>query len=136
MTNIMNVILDPQITESIIEPIKSSIQLAQQLKAAGHAVYIFANAPHELYSAIKKKYPDIITIFDGVVISSQVKTVKPDPAMFNHLISTHNLDPQDCILIDYIAENTTVAQKMGMQAIVCDKASHMKKQLKKCGVKV
>ena len=135
MINIMNLILDPEAVSSVIEPVKPTVQLIQKLKTAGHQVYLFANAPEELYATAHKKFPDIIKLFDGIVISYQAKAVKPDISIFNHLITTHNLNPADCILIDDLEESSAAARTLGMQAIVFDKASHVTNKLKKCGVK-
>ena len=134
MIKIIHTIFDPEITTSMIEPIKSSVQLIQKLKKAGYTVYIFANAPHELYEAIEKKYPDIIGLFDGVIISSKIKTVKPSQVMFNHLLTTYNLMLHNCILIDDLQETVNAAQQLGMQAFVYEK--NIAKKLKKCGVKI
>lgn len=136
MISIMNLILDPEAVESVIEPIKPTVQLVQKLKTAGHEVYLFANAPEELYETAHKKFPAIIQLFDGIVISSQAKIVKPDIAIFNHLISTHNLNPANCILIDDLEDSAVTARTLGMQAIVFDKMSHVTSKLKKCGVKI
>jgi len=133
MINIMNTILDPAVTASMIEPIKPTVQLIQKLKSAGHTLYIFANAPNELYTATQKKYPDIINLFDSTIISSETKTVKPSTTMFNHLLTTHNLIPENCILIDDLQETVDAAQQLGMQAFVHDK--NIASKLKKCGVK-
>lgn len=134
MINIMNTILDPEITASMIEPIKSTIQLAQKLKSAGYPIYIFANAPTELYTTVQKKYPDIINMFDNVIVSSHIKTVKPSPATFNHLLTTHNLTANNCILIDDLQETVDTAQQLGMQAFVYDK--NILSKLKTCGIKI
>lgn len=134
MATIMDLVLDPKTIEEIIEPIKSTVQLAQKLKAAGHTIYIFANAPNELYTSLQKKYAHVINLFDGVIVSSQVKTAKPNDAIFRHLINAHNLDPQNCILIDDLAESVATAEKLGMHGIVYDKISNVTHKLKKCGV--
>lgn len=136
MANIMNLILDPETVASVIEPVKPTVQLVQKLKKSGHKLYLFANAPEELYETAHKKFPEIIQLFNGIVISSHAKAVKPDAAMFNHLIKTHNLNPADCILIDDLEESATAARTLGMQAIVFDKISHVTNKLKKCGVKI
>ena len=132
MTSIISTILDPEITSSMIEPIKQTIHLVQKLKSAGYTLYIFANAPDELYKAVQKKYPEIINLFDGSVISSQIKTAKPSTDMFNHLFTTHNLAPHNCILIDDLQETVSTAKQLGMQAFVCDK--NVLKKLKQYGV--
>jgi HAD superfamily hydrolase (TIGR01509 family) len=134
MIKIINTILDPEVTASMIEPIKSTIQLIQKLKSAGHNIYIFANAPSELYTAFKKKYPDIINLFDGIIISSEIKTVKPSLVIFNHLLTAHNLIPENCILIDDLQETVVAAQKLGLQAFVYDK--NIANKIKRCGIKI
>ncbi len=134
MINIMSTILDPETTASMIEPIKTTIQLAQKLKSAGYPIYIFANAPNELYTAFKKKHPDIINMFDGAIISSDIKTVKPSPVIFNHLLTTHNLVPHNCILIDDLQETVDAAQQLGLQAFVYDK--NIANKIKRCGIKI
>jgi len=75
-------------------------------------------------------------LFDIIVVSSQVKMVKPEAAIFNHLISEHNLNPANCILIDDLEESAATARSLGMEAIVFDKISHVTSKLKKCGVKI
>ncbi len=134
MINIMSTILDPTTTAHMIEPIKQTIQLAQKLKSAGYSIYIFANTPHELYEAIQKKYPDIINLFDGVIVSSDVKAVKPSTTIFNHALTTYNLTPHNCILIDDLQETVDAAQKLGMKALMYDK--NIMKKLKQCGIKI
>ncbi len=134
MTNIMDLILDPETAASIIEPAKPTVQLIQKLKAAGHEVYLCGNAPKELYATAKIKLFHIIEHFDGVVISSEAKAVKPDIAIFNHLTSTYNLNPANCIVIEDLEESAATARTLGMQAIVFDKISHVTNKLKKCGV--
>jgi HAD superfamily hydrolase (TIGR01509 family) len=136
MTNIMNLILDPETVASVIEPIKPTIQLIQKLKTAGHPVGLVANVPQELWVTTQNKLPDVINLFDFIVISSEIKTVKPDISIFNHLISTHNLNPNDCILIDDLEESIVTAKSLGMETILFDKASHVTKKLKKYGIRI
>jgi len=136
MLAIMNLILDPSTLASMIEPIKQTVQLVQKLKIAGHPLYLFANVPEELYSSIQITYPDIIKLFNGVVISSHIKQVKPEQSMFEHLLTTHNLNPCDCIIIDDLDATVAVAQKLGMNGIVYDKISHVTNKLRKCGIKI
>jgi HAD superfamily hydrolase (TIGR01509 family) len=132
MLAIMNLILDPLILATITEPIKHMVQLVQKLKRAGHPCYICANAPEELYASIEKSHPDIIGLFDGIVISSRANELNP----FSHLVTTHNLNPQDCIVINDLEANVAAAKALGMDGIVHDKISHVTNKLRKCGIKI
>ena len=134
MADIMNLVLDPKTVSTMIEPVKPTVQLVQKLKAAGHQVLLVGNTPGELYAIAESMFPDIIQLFDGIVISSQAKLVKPDVAIYNHAITTHNLNPANCIVIEDLESSATAARTLGMQAIVFDKISHVTSKLKKCGV--
>ena len=136
MLTIMNLILDPEVLATVTEPIKQTVQLVQKLKSAGHKLYLCANAPEELFSSIKTNYPEIIQLFDGVVISSHIKKIKPDVDLFNHLLNSHNLTAQECILIDDLETTADVAKQCGMQVIVHDKISHVTNKVRSCGVKI
>jgi HAD superfamily hydrolase (TIGR01509 family) len=136
MKDIMDLVLDPQAVTKMIEPVKSTTQLIQKLKEAGHPVYCCANAPEELYATSSQKFDHVLQHFNGIVISSHIKEIKPGEAILKHLVETHNLNPAHCIVIEDQEEAATTATKMGMQAIVCDKPSHLTHKLKKCGVRI
>ncbi len=136
MKDIMDLVLDPQTVTVMIEPVKSTTQLIQKLKDAGHPVYCCANAPKELYTTSQQKFPELIGQFDGIVISSHINEIKPGEAILKHLMETHKLNPAHCIVIEDQKEAADTATRMGMQAIVCDKPSHLTSRLKKCGVRI
>jgi HAD superfamily hydrolase (TIGR01509 family) len=131
MNSIMNLILDPGLIASITEPIKPMITLAQKLKSNGYPLYLFANIPQEFYLMLQNKYSSIISLFDGIVISSQIQVAKPHHSLFQHLLTTHNLDPKKCILIDNSKENIDTAQSLGIRGIVYEKLSGLIQYLKK-----
>jgi HAD superfamily hydrolase (TIGR01509 family) len=136
MSSIMNLMLDPAVISHVTEPIKQMVTLAQKLKNNGYDLYLCANVPQEFYTALQKKYPDIIQLFKGVIISSEVKKVKPEKEMFEHLLNTHKLSAQNCIVIDTMPQSIDVAKQLGMRTILYNKASQLTNELKKYGVVV
>jgi len=136
MLTIMNLMLDPTVICHVTEPIKPMIALAQKLKHQGYKLYLFANIPDEFYTELQKKYPDIIALFNGTIISSQEKVVKPDKLIFEQLFTAHNLKAENCILIDNTQETIDAANTLGMRTILFDKINNMTNNLKKYGVAV
>jgi FMN phosphatase YigB (HAD superfamily) len=134
LSDIMNLVLDPQSTASLIEPIKTTLTIVQKLKNAGHSVYLFANVPPELHTILQQQYAGILALFDGIVISADIQTVKPDRAIFEHFLQKYNVPAQQCILIDEGEKAVKVAHGMGMQAFVYNK--NIGKQLKKYGIRI
>jgi len=132
--NIIQLIFDSHEFPALTKPIMPVVNLAKQLKKAGYQLLLLANIPHELYSTIKTLYPDIIELFDGSIISCQTHLLKPDKQMFQKLLDTYQLNPQQCILIDEKEENAAAAQECGMQSITYKRISFLIQQLKKLGI--
>jgi HAD superfamily hydrolase (TIGR01509 family) len=131
MLALITLMLTPDALEYITEPIIPMINLVQKMKAAGYKLYLCANIPQEFYEILHKKYPDIIALFDGIVISSHVKAVKPDILLFQHLLTTYHLNPTQCIIIDNSQESINAAQTLGMKGILYTKIGQLHKDLKK-----
>lgn len=87
------------------------------LKAQGYKIYGLSNWSDVVYDVIKM-YPEIFSLLDDMVISSAVKLIKPDPAIYLHLCSKFGLNPADCVFIDDKTPNIEGARKAGMNAIL------------------
>ncbi len=134
--DIITLILDPDQLPDLTKPIMPMVKLARQLKKAGNQLYLLANIPNELFQAITTAYPDIIKLFDGVIISSQVNMVKPDTQIFSHLLNTYQLDSEKCVLIDEQEESLAAAQKVGITGIYFNKPPVVVRKLKQLGIRL
>jgi len=61
---------------------------------------------------------DLEKYFDEIVISSEVGLIKPEPAVFKHLMQKLDVSPQECIFTDDNPINTDAAAKLGIHGIV------------------
>ena len=68
---------------------------------------------------------------DGFVLSCDIKAIKPDQTMFKKIIEKYQLDPSNCVFLDDIEENTTVAKKLGFNAYQVKKRSDIVDILKR-----
>jgi len=136
MESIMNLMLDTQTITHITEPIKPMIALIQKLKQNGYALYLCANIPREFYEALQKKYPQILSDFNGIITSSSAQVAKPNKALFEKLITTYQVNPKQCILIEHSTDNVKSAESLGCRGIVYDKHSGLINYLKRHGVVV
>jgi putative hydrolase of the HAD superfamily len=55
---------------------------------------------------------------DGIVISSEVKMIKPEPGIYQYLIDTYELNPEETVFLDDRADNIAVAESFGIHGIV------------------
>ena len=58
---------------------------------------------------------DFFRYFSGRVVSSEEKTVKPDPEIYRRLISRYHVRPESALFIDDTKANTDAAAALGFQ---------------------
>ena len=57
-----------------------------------------------------------LRLFDGIVVSGKVKLAKPDPAIYEHMLSEFKLNPRETLFIDDRRENVQTAWDLGINA--------------------
>lgn len=99
--------------------VKGGFDFALECKQAGHKIFILSNWDTASWELMKIYFPSFIKAFDGIVISGEVKLMKPDPAIFKFILDQYVLDPQKTVFIDDQLENIRVAQRLGLHCIKC-----------------
>jgi 2-haloacid dehalogenase len=114
--------------ESIVGPIEGSVAILHELKKDGYSLYGLSNWSAETFPKAFNKY-DFFKVFDGIIISGDVKVVKPDPAIFEILLKMVGLPASDCLLIDDSSANIISAHKLGFASILYRSPSQLKHEL-------
>lgn len=73
---------------------------------------------------------DEIALFDGMVFSYQVGVTKPDRRTYEAIAQKLGVEPEHCIMIDDSELNCSGARQVGMQAIIFQDTSILRKALK------
>ncbi len=102
--------------ESIVGPINGSVDILRRLKKARYSIYGLSNWSAETFPIAFDKY-DFFRLFDGIVISGEVKVAKPDPAIFELMLKMINRPAIECLFIDDSEFNISIAQRLGFAAI-------------------
>lgn len=110
-----------QITEAMTRvwecPVQQpyAVPWVQELKSAGYRVYFLSNYfPYLIW-----KCPQVLSFIehmDGGVFSWQEKITKPDPAIFQTLLTRYDLAAEECVFIDDSAVNVDAANALGFHA--------------------
>lgn len=87
-----------------------------QLKQAGHRVALLTNAPSDFVRVVLSR-EDLEHLFDPIIVSSEVGLAKPDPAIYELICRTMNVDAADVIFVDDNPKNVIAATTAGMHAI-------------------
>ena len=100
----------------ILQPIPETVLLLGRLKKRQHTLYALSNMGEYSMTKLEKINP-FLEIFDGMVISSEIKLVKPDPAIFHHLLHKFGIKAQESVFIDDHAPNIHTAASLGFHTI-------------------
>ncbi len=131
---ILDLVFNPQELPDLAQPIAQMVRLIKQLKHNGYKLYCLANVAQEPFDIMKKIHPELVGLFDGIVISAEVKSIKPDKKIYNHLLTQYKLDPATCIFIDNDKENISAAEKLGMTGIHYTNSKKIRSNLKQLGI--
>lgn len=99
-----------------ILPVPGMEALVAQLKQAGYGVYLLSNASvrqHEYWPRVPGS-----ALFDGTLISADVKLVKPQPEIYRLLLEKFSLTAQECFFIDDSPANIEGALMCGIPGAV------------------
>lgn len=99
-----------------LAPVAGADVFCQQAKEKGYGMYVLSNACNRFHQFFPRQFSE--ALFDGVVVSSDVKMIKPDPAIYRHICQVYGLKPEECLFIDDRPENVEGAIGLGMEAIV------------------
>ena len=98
--------------------IPEGIELLNRVRAREYTTYILSNF-HEQFFAHLPIDTAFFDTFDGVVLSFREGCKKPEPKIYQLLLSRYNLNPNECVFIDDMSANVAGAQAFGMDGIVC-----------------
>ncbi|HOJ93843.1 HAD family phosphatase [Fervidobacterium sp. 2310opik-2] len=121
--------LKENVTNLLIE-IKDNTKLLEPLKAMGYKLYVLSNFSEMNFAYVYRKY-DFFKKFDGMVISSHVKQIKPDKEIFEILIERYNIIPQESLFVDDRLENIQTAEILGFEFIHLTDHTKLREELER-----
>ena len=119
---------DERWLEMISGPIAGTVALFEKLHQNGHDLFGLSNWSAEKYVVAKKQFP-FLNKFKAIVVSGEVKMIKPNPAIYHLLLKLINKQAADCLFIDDSKANIEVAKKLGFHTISFQNPDNLKKQL-------
>ena len=90
---------------------------AEQLKPR-FKIGMLSNVASRERLAIRFLPGQLETLFDAVIASGEVGTIKPEPEIFAIAAAQLGVLPEECVMIDDMLENCRGAEEAGMKAIL------------------
>jgi HAD superfamily hydrolase (TIGR01509 family) len=103
-------------TVDSLKPIAGTVRLLDDLNAAGAHLYLLSNMPASTYDFLSRKHP-FFSHFKYLVISGQILLIKPDPAIYKHLVEKTGIVPAESVFVDDLPRNVAAARDCGLHAI-------------------
>lgn len=114
--------------------IDGSVALLRELHGANVPLYALTNWSSETFTHARA-YP-FMDLFRGIVVSAEVGLVKPDPAIFAHLLETIGATAGDCVFIDDAPVNVEAARALGFVAVRFESPEKLRAELAGLGLPV
>ena len=117
------------VRESLAEK-PETVRLIRTLQARGVPLFCLSNMPETIYAHLRRRH-SFWDAFQGVVISSQVRMIKPEPEVFVHLLDKFGLRAEESVFIDDVAANVDAAKSVGLNAIRFSDAAQCQRELER-----
>ncbi|MGC2728664.1 MAG: HAD-IA family hydrolase, partial [Candidatus Sulfotelmatobacter sp.] len=113
-------------------PIHGTVDLLSELHSREVPLYALSNWSTETYPTALKRF-DFLKWFRGVLLSGEVRLLKPDPRFYELFFRTFSIDPADAIYIDDLQPNVETATALGMHGILFTDPQALRKKLQSIG---
>jgi len=99
-----------------LRPIDDTIKMLEELAAGGVNLYLLSNMPVTTFDFLIKRHK-FFAHFKQLVISGAILLLKPEPAIYKHLVEKTGIVPAESVFIDDLLRNVIAARESGLHAI-------------------
>jgi putative hydrolase of the HAD superfamily len=123
------------IWSDIFWPIHETIELIKKIKG-NYPLYMISNINELHFEYLYGKHPNVFEMFDGLILSYKVKSVKPETAIYEALRKKSNCNYSDIIYIDDRKELIEEAKKLNLNCIQFVSTPQLITDLKKYAIQI
>jgi putative hydrolase of the HAD superfamily len=104
----------------------------QRLHAAGFKTAILSNMPTDMATHVRNNFA-WISYFDHHIFSGEVRSVKPEPEIYQHCIDALGVQPSEALFIDDRDVNLEQARAAGIHGIRFQSVEQLREDLQALG---
>src|SRR6516162_1726870 len=113
--------------------IPGTVEILRELRSRSVPIYALSNWSAETFPIALNRF-ECLSWFNGVLISGEVKVLKPDPRIFQVFLDTFRIDPSCAVYIDDRSENVEAAIELGMRGVVFRDSCTLRAELTRAGL--
>ena len=111
-----------------LRPKSGTVALIERLARQRVPLYCLSNMSASTFAYLRSRYA-FWPLFRGIVISGEVKMMKPEPEIFIHLLRRYELTAGDTVFIDDLGPNVQSAQAVGLLTVLFRDAQQCENEL-------
>ncbi|PIB49768.1 HAD family phosphatase [Pseudomonas sp. 2822-17] len=124
--------------EMLRGPLPDGVAILKALHTANMPLFGLTNWSAETFPYARANYP-FLKCFRDIVVSGELKLIKPNPAIYNASLSQvraylPDIQPGEVVFIDDVADNVDAAVALGWRGIHHVSAEHTAARLRELGV--
>ena len=85
------------------------INTIKELRNKGYKIYLLSNTSDYVF---KLFIDELSPLFDGMVLSYKIHEIKPNKPIYEYLLNTYNLNPEECLFLDDRLDNMDTANSL------------------------
>ncbi len=120
--------------EQVGDLLPGMAELVEALAARGVPLFAITNYSHEFWPSFAAREPALIGRFRDILVSGEVKLIKPDPAIYALALDRFGLQPGEGLFVDDRPENVAAAETGGLVGHVFRDATHLRVALREYGL--
>ena len=114
--------------ETMTGSIDGTVELLRMLKNNGISLYGLSNWSAETFATVRHEF-EFFNLFDEIIISGDVKLIKPEPEIYELCLQKIGRPASQCLFIDDSEANIVTARKMGFDTVHFNSPEHFKNEL-------
>jgi 2-haloacid dehalogenase len=119
--------------ETVAGPVPGTKEILEDLAARGVPQYAITNFSSPKFAIAREAYPELKR-FAGIVVSGDLRLIKPDPAIYRALLDAYAIEPSSALFVDDSPKNVDGARAVGMHAVRFVDAPTLRRDLEGFGL--
>lgn len=119
--------------EMLKGPVDGSVEILERLDQEGYELHALTNWSAETFPIARERY-DFLERFRTILVSGEEMLMKPDPAIFELMLTRIDRAAERCLFIDDSAKNIQAAASLGFDSIHFSSPAQLKAELEQRNV--
>lgn len=103
--------------------------------AARYHLLLLSNTNAIHFEGLRASHPLLLRHFDELILSYEVKAMKPEPEIYQAAIARAGCRPEECFYTDDIARFVTAARSLGIDGVEFQSAAQLQGEMKARGIR-